>query len=221
MLDVMFRALVASVVMSTVALPASADVIAAPPDDCPATSAAVDFCHGPPTCAARECDTEGECEDGETCAETDLCVRESCCSGRCCAGGCGEEPTVYLHVEGSCDSCDPTFGLECRSVKVCVPSGDVDAGPPEEPDAGPLDEEDAGPRDEVDAGGEGEDAGSSSEEDAGSTEEEDAGRAGVDAGESGPEGGGGCCAVFGGRSGGPALLVMLGLAAVLLRRRTR
>lgn len=197
-----------------VASTARADVIATPPETCPLGSMVIDFCHGPPTCAASTCETSDDCGPGLECGQVRACVREHCCSGRCCGGGCGSEPTIYTHFSRLCtDAACTDPGTSCESVRVCVPA-ESDAGT----DAG---ESDAGSDDAgSDAGGDdagGDDAGG---DDAG---EADTGSADTGAGaDAGPDGtGGGCCAVFGGRGGGGAALVSVLLLGVILRRRVR
>ncbi len=222
------RWLLAFVLSSLFAMTASADVIAPPPDTCPLGSMAVDFCHGPPTCSARTCETAGDCNAGETCGVVQACVREHCCSGRCCGGGIpGCEPVNYRHFESLCEggSACSTPGTSCESVSVCVPATDAgtDAGADDAgSDAGSDAGEDAGETDAGDDAG-GDDAGG---DDAGGDDagDDDAGGA-ADTGtaaDAGPEStGGGCCAVFGGRDGAGALFAVGFLFALIARRRWR
>ena len=198
----MNRALLFALV-SLLPLPVAADAVGPPPDMCPEGSTAVDFCHGPATCRSLGCETDGDCDAGQICADRPLCTREHCCSGRCCAGGCGSEPTTYTHVEGPCgpgNSCTG-FDTTCNMVKVCVtPEPGMDAGPPAS-DAGSVDDSGVTPMD----AGEAEDAG----------EREDAGEgldscAEADSGTTPPETDGGCCSVSGPRSAlGGALFLAL------------
>lgn len=192
---------------------ARADVIATPPDSCPLGSMVIDFCHGPPTCAATTCETSDDCGDGLECGQVRACVREHCCSGRCCGGGCGSEPTIYTHFSRLCtDAACTDPGTSCESVRVCVPA-ESDAGT----DAG---ESDAGGDD---AGGDDAGGADAGDDDAGEDDAGETDTGGTDTGggaDAGPSGtGGGCCAVFGGREGTGAALVSMLLFAVVARRR--
>lgn len=217
------------------AAPASADVIATPPDMCPEGSTVVGFCHGPPTCEIAECTGDADCGAGQVCRPRDLCVREHCCSGR----GCGlPTATRYDHVASACGAgrtC-ADFDTACETRRVCVPGtpvadAGVDAGPPPS-DAG------------TDGGAPGDDAGSGT--DGGGTESDsgapaqdsgtpavdaavprrdaatggDGGAAPVDAGGGGSTGGGcGCRSATSARA--PAGLLLAVVAGALWRRRDR
>jgi MYXO-CTERM domain-containing protein len=107
-----------------------ADAIGPPPPSCPEGSSE-EFCHGPPTCRARECVSNTDCMPGQECQDRMLCVRDHSCGGRLI------EPT-YTHVIGPCGpGCAAESGT-CEALRVCVPAGSMG------PDAGPRD---AGARD--------------------------------------------------------------------------
>jgi hypothetical protein len=182
---------------------ARADAIGPPPENC-AEGSTAEFCHGPETCRAAACTTDGDCGAGQLCRALALCTRDHCCSGICCADGCGgTPPPMVKHVEGPCidGRCD-AFGTTCETLMVCIDGAGIDAGGTDRLDAGRVD---AG---RVDAG------------------RVDAGSARVDAGRAADAGGtvvtyGGCCSVAGRRGESGAILVSVIAVAWLAARRLR
>lgn len=88
---------------------ARADVVDAPPDDCP-DGAIGATCHGGTFCTAAFCSTSADCKSGQSCLPTALCTQKFDC-------GFGDGS---IEVLGSCaNGCAGT----CQPLTVCTVTG--------------------------------------------------------------------------------------------------
>ena len=99
--------------------PARADVVGPQPETCPAGSDP-SACHGGPYCYPAKCDTDTDCDSGETCAETPLCTEPFDCGG----GWGGSSPST--NVLGPCGA--GCAEGTCTPLKVCQKSTSTGSG---------------------------------------------------------------------------------------------
>jgi hypothetical protein len=102
-------------------MPARADAIGPPPEDCPSGSKGTSS-HAGNWCAPLPC-TDGVCGEGTTCETTGLCILRE--ENRPCGGRPGPEPCTFTYQEafGPCATdADCTRGT-CVTDDYCVEAG--------------------------------------------------------------------------------------------------
>ena len=185
---------------------AAADAIGPEPTDCPAGSDAI-ICHGPPTCAALHCTSDGDCDPGLHCAPLALCTESHSCGGILGA-------PVYDHAISDCNASGGCAEGTCMNGSFCVPDG-TDAGAGMDGGSGT----DAGG--ELDSGagidgGEGSDSGAATDA---PIAEMDTGGGGADTGRTVVTSGSCGCRAGSRMPGGLAILGVAILGLALVRRR--
>ena len=95
---------------------AAADVVPAPPSDCPDGSTARTS-HAGGYCAPSTCSSDSDCEEGESCAEHPLCVEQRTGYSR------GGEFQVNHAVASCAGGASCPSGSSCETAKRCVSPG--------------------------------------------------------------------------------------------------
>jgi MYXO-CTERM domain-containing protein len=126
------------ILAALLSLPAHADVVNPPPEDCP--SGAVGTAgHGGEWCTPDPC-VDGQCALGTTCETTGLCVLEE---ERPCGGQSSGTPCTFVYREafGPCDDDGACDEGTCVTDEYCVDeagedTADGDTDTPTSPDEG-------------------------------------------------------------------------------------